>query len=428
MRRVRTLNGCLLIMLGVGPISVANYVWAGARAAALGIVVSYAVAIVALVHLRVTKRLELAGHLATIALLLVVFYLLHFLGGLNAISQGWLVTPPILAGLVLGRRAALVYSALTVGEILYFALLEHAGMTPEIAIRPELVTAFAVLAQVQLVLAVAAMIYAFLASQQASEAALRGQEVQTRVVIESAADGILVIDPGGTISAANPAAARMFGLGPGDLVGRDVLGLIAAEHRARFAAFSSGPPPSERLPGNEPARDEFEAVRNDGRLIHVEFSISEISGASGRSMTAFVRDVTERRRAQDALVASEARFRAMSGASPLGIFMADPQQTLNYSNAVFQEIFGVGEAEAGAAWRASIHPEDLPRVEQAWAAIRDGGQVGSSVHRVVRRDGAVRWVSVKVAPVRDEAELIGFIGTVEDITSLRVAEDELRRY
>ena len=137
--------------------------------------------------------------------------------------------------------------------------------------------------------------------------------------------------------------------------------------------------------------------------------------------------------AQDALQNSEARFRAMSDASPLGIFVSDAEGGCVYTNAVYQRIAGLSFEQAlGTCWSTAIHPEDRPRVLADWRAAAQSGAPFRTEFRFQRKDGSVVWTRVNSAALRDGLEPHGHVQTVEDITErkstefgLRAAEDAL---
>jgi PAS domain S-box-containing protein len=124
---------------------------------------------------------------------------------------------------------------------------------------------------------------------------------------------------------------------------------------------------------------------------------------------------------------SEARFRAMADASPVGIFLSDPSGANVYTNPALLRMVGLTFEEAlGGAWQAAIHPEDRDHAIAVYgesAALRENVDV---VHRYIRRDGTTVWVHVKAAPVADAGTHLGYVGVVEDISDRLRTEAELR--
>jgi diguanylate cyclase (GGDEF)-like protein/PAS domain S-box-containing protein len=143
--------------------------------------------------------------------------------------------------------------------------------------------------------------------------------------------------------------------------------------------------------------------------------------------------VIERKAARDGLRESEARFRAMSDASPLGIFVSDAQGACTYTNAAYQEISGLTlEQTLGTNWSTAVHPEDRQRVLAQWLDAARGREPFETEFRFQRRDDSVVWTRVNGAAMWDGERSRGHVQTVEDITErkstelvLRAAEEEM---
>lgn len=135
----------------------------------------------------------------------------------------------------------------------------------------------------------------------------------------------------------------------------------------------------------------------------------------------------DRKAARDALRNSEARFRAMSDASPLGIFVSDAEGRCVYTNAAYQKISGLAFAQAlGTNWSRAIHPEDRQRVIAEWCEAVRGRAPFLTEARFVREDESVVWARINGAAMRGGMELHGHVQTVEDITARKSTELVLR--
>ena len=137
-------------------------------------------------------------------------------------------------------------------------------------------------------------------------------------------------------------------------------------------------------------------------------------------------DIMERKIQEEALLSSEARFRAMNDASPLGIFVTNPTGDCIYTNSAYQKITGF-EATAllGDGWITAIHPDDKEMVAKKWYECTESNQTFESIHRFVKPDNTVVWTSVKAAEMRDDKKIIGYVGTVDDLTETKKAENEI---
>ncbi|WP_428419017.1 PAS domain-containing protein [Methylibium sp.] len=126
----------------------------------------------------------------------------------------------------------------------------------------------------------------------------------------------------------------------------------------------------------------------------------------------------ESRRMARALAASETRFRTLSEASPFGVFATDAAGACTYTNARWQAIYGLSEAEAlGEGWSNTLHPDDKAAVFAQWQHSAVLKQEFDMEFRVRRHDGTVRHVrSVARALFDGDDEVTGYVGSVEDIT------------
>jgi PAS domain S-box-containing protein len=140
-------------------------------------------------------------------------------------------------------------------------------------------------------------------------------------------------------------------------------------------------------------------------------------------------DITGRKRAEQALREGEERFRTLCACSPMGIFLTDIEGRTTYTNARCQEIFGFSAVEgAGDGWTRFIHPDDRARVVEGWAEATRLGQPYSVEYRARGPDGRGRWVHDQTSPMlSDQGEAIGHVGTVEDVTDRKLADNALRR-
>ena len=151
--------------------------------------------------------------------------------------------------------------------------------------------------------------------------------------------------------------------------------------------------------------------------------------ASGRPtrMVGMHTDITERRFNLQLLQESEASFRSLSAASPLGIFKTNADGQCVYCNQRWQEITGVNDFEAlGEGWGRALHPADRELVLAAWTAYAEEGKARFELEFRVGPEGSERWVRSRANPVHDHTGVtLGHVGTMEDVTGRRLAERSL---
>lgn len=151
-------------------------------------------------------------------------------------------------------------------------------------------------------------------------------------------------------------------------------------------------------------------------------------GADADSLARAVGLAMERRVASQLLRSSEAHFRAISDASPLGILVTNVRGDCTYTNAAYDAIAGREPGEAvGAHWSRFIHSDDRKRLQREWMASSQGAVAFSAEMRLVRSNGDIAWTRLHVAFMIDRGLSQGSVQTVEDITARKAAEALLRQ-
>ncbi|MBD2103724.1 PAS domain S-box protein [Leptolyngbya sp. FACHB-261] len=157
-------------------------------------------------------------------------------------------------------------------------------------------------------------------------------------------------------------------------------------------------------------------------------TLSAVRDANGRvwRIIGSGQDITERKRAEAALRQSEELFRSLSACSPVGIFLADTEGRCLYTNPQCQAICGLTlEESLGEGWAKAVHPEDREWVFAEWSLAARAGQKCFQEYRFLRQDGSICWVRVRTSPrLSDQGELMGHVGTIEDITVSKQLEAE----
>jgi two-component system, cell cycle sensor histidine kinase and response regulator CckA len=259
-----------------------------------------------------------------------------------------------------------------------------------------------------------------------AEVALRESERRYRELVDHANDLIYETDAYGRFTFVNPVATRIMGYSPQELIGRHYLELIRPDFR----------PEAERLYTQQYADEvlstyfQFPVLAKDGKEVwlgqHVQLALKEDRTVGFR---AIARDITTQKKAEDALVESEERFRQMAENSPDLFWLFDVEkQRLLYASPAFEKMWGrsVEELHANPAiWRDTVHPEDRDHILTDWEtrATTMGSQ---NEFRIIRPDGSVRWVNGRTFPIRDQAGQIRRLGGIAyDVTERRQAEETL---
>lgn len=263
-----------------------------------------------------------------------------------------------------------------------------------------------------------------------AESVLAESEERSRLLLESTPDAMVIIDSSGTIQVVNSRTESMFGFRREELVGQAIEILVPEGfregHPARRNAFIADPPP----PGTRTVA-ELWAQRADGSVFPVEISLNPLRTQEGLLVLASVRDITERRQAQDELKEREQRFSSLVANIPGAVYRCalDEHWTMEYLSDRIEDISGYPASDFIAnkvrTYASIIHPEDVEVVDQAveWATQRN--TFHTIEYRIAHADGTIRWVHEKGQVIRDGECLDG---VVSDITERKTAEDLLRKH
>jgi diguanylate cyclase (GGDEF)-like protein/PAS domain S-box-containing protein len=257
-----------------------------------------------------------------------------------------------------------------------------------------------------------------------AQSALSEAEHRWRSLVELSPDGILV-SCNRVVEYANPAAARIAGFdSPAELVGRNMSEFIAPAHKARH---------EERMAYMDtgPGRLDFEervAIRRVGIEIIVETaSVSFLE--RGRLLTQSVfRDVTENRKAREALAEREQRFRDVAEAAGEYVWETDAEGRFTFLSARVEAVVGFTPGEMLGRLTSEFLPLGEGRSVQDWFSHRQGWRkpFRDLVIRSITKSGRVIWQSVSAVPRLDaEGNWCGYRGTAADVTARRQAEDRI---
>jgi PAS domain S-box-containing protein len=260
------------------------------------------------------------------------------------------------------------------------------------------------------------------------ERELKRSEARKAAILESALDCIVTIDHEGCITEFNPAAEHTFGYPRDEVLGKPLADVIIPpslreKHRQGFARYlETG---EARMLGK---RIEMTAVRADGSEFPLELAITRIPLEGPPSFTGYLRDVTERKRAEWELRRSEAFLAEAQHLSRIGSFSwRVATDEIIWSEQLYR-IFQI-DRDAQVTFEligSRIHPEDLSVFqEQIDRSRRDGSDVQIEF-RLQMPDGVVKYVHVAAHTRGDHGEL-EYIGAVQDVTERRSSEEALSK-
>ena len=257
----------------------------------------------------------------------------------------------------------------------------------------------------------------------------RDGEALKSAIVEAALDCIVTVTDDSRVIEWNPAAERTFGYAREAALGQDLAELIIPpefreRHRrgmAHYLATGEGPVLGKRI--------ELEALRQDGSRFPVELTINPIHLAGRPHFTAYLRDLTERKRAEATLLENEQRLRATYQHAFIGIGEIDRTGRFLRVNEEFCAITGYSREELlGKTFWGVTHVDDC-QADLAQFSRQMVGKLDTYTveKRYVHKDGHEVWVEVAASRVDDAAgqPLYG-IRVVRDISARRKAEDHQR--
>jgi PAS domain S-box-containing protein len=176
---------------------------------------------------------------------------------------------------------------------------------------------------------------------------------------------------------------------------------------------------------------EFRVVHPDGSIHHIKAFGLVRRDAEGnpQKMIGVNFEISDRKEAEILLQQSQKRYQTLAEASPIGVFLTDPNGDCLYVNQTWSQITGLTQQQAlGQHWSRTVHPEDRERVFQEWNNSTLNQQQIKSEYRFLRADGSVAWVIGQALPLIDsEGKIEGYVGTVTDITDHKRQEQALRQ-
>ena len=259
----------------------------------------------------------------------------------------------------------------------------------------------------------------------AMEEALRQSEEKFRTLVENLPQRIFVKDANLAYVSCNAIYARDKHIQPSEIVGKTDFDFypqaLAEKHRSYDRRVMAA--------GETEEMQEEYLVDGQARIIHIiKAPFKNPQGVVSGVLGVFW-DVTERKRVEEKLRESEARFRSMADNAPIIIWMADAQDGQNYSGCGFfnqrwHDFTGLTLAQTqGRNWLELVHPDDRARCLEAYQDAFRLAQPFKHEFRLMRYDGEYRWMLDSGIPrFTEDGKFLGYIGTCIDISEQKETE------
>jgi two-component system, sensor histidine kinase and response regulator len=263
-----------------------------------------------------------------------------------------------------------------------------------------------------------------------AEEALRKSEHRFRTFADHATDAFFLHDDKFVIVDVNRRACESLGYTRDELLGMTPVDFDPDITPARLDEID------QKLRAGEMMAFESRHRRKDGTIFPVEIRGRRFLEGGRRFSVALARDITERKRTEEALRESEQRWRSLTEALPHLVWSATPDGACDYFSMQWTEFTGVPEIHLlGWQWMEVLHPDDREPTRQLWTNAVAGYGPYDVEYRVRRTDGEYRWFKTRGVPIlgsdglghrRDDGNVFKWFGTCTDITDLRRTEEALR--
>lgn len=265
------------------------------------------------------------------------------------------------------------------------------------------------------------------AAVQTVQLAMAGDQPY-RLLWEAMSDVVILLDDQGRILSVNPAIDEVFGYDREELLGLPLACLqpesLRRRHMEGFRRYAETGARQLDWRGHETT-----GLHRDGHEFPAEITFTDMLVGGHRLFAGFIRDITLRKNAEQAVAESERRFRQLSENIPQAVFLIDPcTSRVLYASPAFETIWGQHRDalyEDSSVLVRALHPDEH---DLAFSSSRESSAVAESdeTFRIVRPDGSVRWIRARSFPIRDGEVSPCRIATVaDDITESVAAKEQL---
>jgi PAS domain S-box-containing protein len=261
-------------------------------------------------------------------------------------------------------------------------------------------------------------------ARKRAEEILRESEQRYRALFEKANDAIFLENERDEIIEVNQRACALLGYSREELLTMKVSDLQAPEVRGQVGGVIRS-----EIEKHGGATFEGVDLHRSGRRIPVEVTNTPISDQGQELILSIVRDISERKRAEEALRRTENELRNVIDTIPAYVFSAAPDSTVAFRNSPWREYSGLTFEPSASSWQSVVYPEDLPRHRDKWEeSFATGRPLNSEARWRRAADGEYRWLWARAVPLRDEqGNILKWYGVLTDIEDRKRAEEALKR-
>lgn len=259
-----------------------------------------------------------------------------------------------------------------------------------------------------------------------SEAALRESENHLRLIVDTIPGLVCTLKANWEVERVNQPTRDYFGMTLEELKGWEFIGVVHPDDLEQVVAMCR-----RSSETGEPYEIEHRCKRSDGVYRWFQVRAMPFRDELGQIARWYLllTDIEDRKRAEEAVLASEENLRLIINTMPVLAWSARPDGSVDFFNQRWLDYTGLSSTEAQEwGWAQSFHPDDMDRVTVYWRSIMSTGDSGQIEARLRRFDSTYRWFFIRADPLRDESGVITrWYGTNTDIEDRKRAEEELHR-
>lgn len=244
-------------------------------------------------------------------------------------------------------------------------------------------------------------------------------------IITSSTDAIISKTTDGIIASWNPAAERLFGYAPEEVIGKSIRMLIPEARQTEEDEILAAIQANKTVSNLRTVRR-----HKDGHDLHIMVTVSPIHDADGKIVGAskIVRDLSAELESREKLEQSETQFKALADNIPQLAWMCDPNGQIFWYNKRWYEFTGADEATTlGHGWKTVHHPEHEARATEHFLSSLKKGEVWEDTFPLRGKDGKFRWFLSRAHPIKgDDGNIIMWFGTNTDVTDQKQHEERIQ--
>lgn len=265
--------------------------------------------------------------------------------------------------------------------------------------------------------------------RQQALAALQEREQDLEITLNSIGDAVIATDASGNITRLNPVAEQLTGWSLEEAKGLSVKSIFPIVDASTRETIEN--PIEKVLSTGETVylSNHTTLISRDGREYQIADSAAPIRNEDNHvlGMVLVFNDVTEQYQLRQAVIRSEKQYQTLATVAPVGIYYTDKDGSCLYVNEKWCEITGIPAEQAlGDGWIKGLHPEDRKSIFAEWGKAAKAGLPFQLEYRF-QNDKGVCWVlGQALAEKSDDGEVMGYVGTITDISDRKQAEESVR--